>query len=352
MPIKVRFSDLLVSLLCLQAVGCDVEKSNGHGHNRSTLAVKEADLFLGRLWASGLTPARLRIQNVSSSIVEVVGFKQSCDCFEIKPSSFSVLPGESRSLSLVFDFRSSVNFADATPVSFDIIPRFRGSEQLSDVWSVRGTVSNLLELSSSFVRFTGPLLKGQSVPCKDINISSSVPLQALNVEGCEEIAILSISEKTSTDYTLRIQLRGDVPRSTPFKCEVVLLPKLEDGSEVRVRGPTLIGQMPAEFSVSPSQVHLGFVKIHSEFKQVLSVRSADGEAFQVTSLIEDLTGKEQAAQWKVAAASDGHAIVELLHKVSRTGEQLLNLTVNVRGENGNVNSIIVPIHYVGIQSED
>ncbi len=55
---------------------------------------------------------------------------------------------------------------------------------------------------------------------------------------------------------------------------------------------------------------------------------------------------------RVTESSADRALVELLHKVSRTGKRVLNVTVNLKTFDGNTHHVLIPIDYVGILGKE
>lgn len=154
----------LLAMVCALAGCSDGQRGGDAGTRPFPVAVFPGELDLGRVWAPCDMQHTLHLTNTSRREVTIEELKAGCACVSIAPSSLTISPGDSRSVTLTLHFPDSLSTDDTAQLEqtfrTSLVAIVRGFPMSPPEWELTGVVEDVLTVSPRLVSFEDTLIPG------------------------------------------------------------------------------------------------------------------------------------------------------------------------------------------------
>jgi hypothetical protein len=262
-------SGLLSALVvcgCLAILGCGAPDGE---LVRESLRVAPQELDLGAVWSTCRFEHTLHVRNDSTDTIEVSQLLVDCPCVQVSPSTFSIPPGASQSVSVVVDL-TATRGAEGAEFSTKITPILKG-KHFPTPWKLTGQVREFFAERVEPLRFQLPWAgPGATTVSSSSPVTRTlrVPLARLEAELDPPVAAVDVHLTSHSVDFLCLEDGSCRPGRTPLR--------------LRLRGETMDGEsfttvLRAEvvkalgYTCTPAVVHLGTVPVGASAGEVVDI---------------------------------------------------------------------------------
>jgi len=294
-----------------------------------------------RVWKSCVNRFPVVVANPSKiKNVRMEGYKVSCDCLSLEPSSFSLLPGEERTLTLVVDYSSGRS--EKSTHDYSIMPTLEDYEGTL-VWKLGTTSGDLLSLSNHTLTSEYDNVREWGEVHK-VQVISNVALKSLDIDGACEWLDARVSRKSTNEFLLSIQQTEATDEDRSW---LSLRAVHEDNSATICRGPIFINQSRKAYFASPHELNYGFRDVGDEITKRITVRSDLDDRFRFAD--SSVNGIDSdSIDVDCVSRLAGELVLDITVTPREVGKCDGIVSVNLLKSDGKKTTVRVPIFYIGI----
>lgn len=316
------------------------------------LHISPVSLHFGPVWESSSFQWVLPIENQGEKDVEIEELIASCGCTNVEPRSFVVPTHQSRDARLTIDLtqnrQSTAEPTDGRPFEVKIRPKLR-EEMASgrgDRWVLRGTVRPLLRLQPATVAVGDVSELNQTVVARTVRVSSVMPLKSLKITHNSPL-LLSEVKRIPGDGE-RYELTVAVPPNPQFgqiEQDVILAAELDAGETV-TRAVRVRGRVVKDCQSSPPEITLGAQLVGEMSEESLSLYSLTRRPLDV---LETKVQGDGLSLDDMPVLRPSGVTVRVRQRILKPGAQVGKIVFSVRAGGGDMDEVIVPVSYHGLE---
>jgi Protein of unknown function (DUF1573) len=330
---------LLVAIVAAAALGLGrtFQRTPAKSGRVALLSPSRAATDFGEAWEDQRFAWKLPLTNTTPETVRVLDISASCMCVSIEPQAFTLPPGATRELTLVFDLTAKPNEKAGTTRTFaaelSIVTATQTVAPAPERVTVKGTVRPVLDVQPRDPSFGTRSDRVQPPLPTTFTVTPAAAIESLTAV-CDSPGFTA-NVRPVPNGALAVTVTPTLPVSAgPFAADVRLIPKGTTG-DLPERRVKVLGLIAPDIAADPPEVSIG--------------GRAVGETREETVSVASLTGRAAAVE-KATAHGDGvtaeltpNGAVRVRVAVARAGELRGRVELQVRSGTDAPTTVTVPV---------
>jgi hypothetical protein len=257
----------------------------------AALEIAPSQLDLGVVEACSEYVHRISIRNKSSHRIALTGFNTSCNCLEVRPTSFSIDAGVENEIALRLNLQSRPESFPGQmefPFKVYVTPTVNGLPSQRN-WMIHGKVSRLVVADEPEV-WVGTRVAGDSfTPVRSVRVRCREPLESVN-SHCDPPWISSKVERFgNSGLDWKLTLLADKPQMPVGKVfgGVNLEARRRDGRTDTIHVCSFAAELAHDVELSQAKVVMSPQSIVAPSSQVVVLKSRSSREFKIASIHVD-----------------------------------------------------------------
>ncbi|MCX7700928.1 MAG: hypothetical protein N2039_08630, partial [Gemmataceae bacterium] len=319
------------------------------------IAVEPGDLDIGEVWETTYHRHPVRVRNLSNQPIAIEGFEVSCrTCMDVEEAGLRLGPGESGLIHLKFEFwyRYLSQFHDATrPLQQQFRPIF-ADESLNRAtrgqnWEVVGTIRSRAAVRALAMDFGEALVRGGKPVRRKLDVRVHVPHDRLEAVSYHPGVGVQFQPRSDADgrYDMIVEASPLIPVG-PFQTEIHVYVHERGGHRAWAFMLPVFGNVQPSVRLMPSTLNLGKQPLGTEFEEFVTVLGLHGDDASIDGHPVGSSGV--AIERLPSTDRRSPPMFRIRVHIDTIGEGLKKLQFCIRGGDGNVVLLELPIIFDGI----
>lgn len=308
------------------------------------LQVEPSSLDFGRVDAVPGFKWQIPITNTSDRRVDIAEIRTSCGCTKVFPASFSLSPGQSRSVQLTIDLQPKENSNQRDSEStfnVQVVPIVKDSVLPQAYWELTGTVVTRCQLDTTRLIFAGAdaIRQHQSSAGKAVQATLDPGLSLIAKPHFDGDLVSVLADRDSDSVSIVVIPSSDRPLGWFMtQIDLDIIDRLGGAKGTLVLD--VRGDIVSPIQAFPKSLALGSIERDGIIKRQIMVDHAGAELIHATASDENvhLSIDETAASSSIA----------LHYQVTQLGQQHFTVLLHYRLDSGKLIECTVPVSYYGI----
>jgi hypothetical protein len=316
------------------------------------LAIPSENLDLGEVWEANNVTLELPILNTSRRDVEVGKFISSCGCTEIRPSTLSIAPGETKKIFLTLDLThraASELGASRRPFRVAFYPLIQNTDQReSSKWELHGTIKSRVTLDTPTIHFGSQPICGEKPASQRLLATVHVPCKGLEVNVDPRVATVTVKRLAVNSDRFEVIIFNN-PSLAPGNFHVDATIDVEESTGGRIMAVRLPidGEMLPEVRLLPERILLAPKPVGEIAEATVTLQAPKEEEIAVDHIELDGDGVS-ATLADIKGIPTGRVYI-IRQSMSKEGEHRSVVKFVVRRSNDKLSTIPVEVWSQAIQ---
>lgn len=274
-----KFGRVLVVVILAAACGAAYWMGRQTTLLNAGLTIDSRFLDFGHAWEESDFHWTLPVQNLNSKDIHILGFRTSCSCVDVHPSSLIIEGGKTAHLNVTLNLsRTKWKSSGENQFEARLFPQIKEAAFEQTGWTIRGRVEHLLTPSLLLVKF-GTLVRTQTWPWLSVSVQSALPLDNLVARVDKSTAETKVVQKAKKDFVVHV--RPDAKLSTgPFRFQIDLVPSVQNET-LPTKKVIAEGFIVDDIAPAPSAIRFNLGKIGSTVEEIVRLTSLSDARFQL-----------------------------------------------------------------------
>jgi hypothetical protein len=318
----------------------------------SGLSIPADCLNFGMVWEDRHFKLTLPIDNRGRHDMHIDSFSSSCTCLSTEPQPLTIPAGQRRDLRLTLNLAArEPGLDDSEWRDFKVVvrPQLGGDKKgtIAPDWIIVGKVHTALRLDKNVLAFGRHSESAQPLRPQKFSVDGFVPLAALTARTNTPLFRAEVERRAKESDTFDVTVSPAILPRGQFHFELSITPHAIGNDNLPSRVLPITGWVVSDYEASPADTVFGAMRLGETGVDFVTLSSLTGRRFGVIAV------KVHGDGLSVERVESTDAVVyRLQQRITKVGQQSGIVEFQLKTSDEELDSIRVPISYLGLPAPD